>query len=114
MASRGVAILPEEMSEERFRWLDKWVADPSDVVKTPGCESNVKEIFDKCWELRESGQDLVIFNQFEEFGNYLWHWAVTGAAVERWLADNSGSNARRGSSTWRGRLSRSCPMWRFP
>jgi cysteine synthase A len=51
------------------------------VIKTPGSESNVKEIFDKCWELRKSGQDLMIFNQFEEFGNYLWHYEVTGHAM---------------------------------
>jgi cysteine synthase len=53
-----------------------------EVIKTPGSESNVKEIFDKCWELRKSGQDLMIFNQFEEFGNYLWHYEVTGHAME--------------------------------
>jgi cysteine synthase len=53
-----------------------------EVIKTPGSESNVKEIFDKCWELRRSGQDLMIFNQFEEFGNYLWHYEVTGHAMQ--------------------------------
>ena len=52
------------------------------MIATPGTESNVKEIFDKCWELRKSGQDLMIFNQFEEFGNYLWHYEVTGHAME--------------------------------
>jgi hypothetical protein len=52
------------------------------VIATPGSESNVKEIFDKCWELRKSGQDLMIFNQFEEFGNYLWHYDITGHAME--------------------------------
>ncbi len=55
------------------------------MIKTPGSESNVKEIFDKCWELRASGQDLMIFNQFEEFGNYLWHYEVTGGALEELL-----------------------------
>jgi len=67
------------MSRERFEWLSKIA---SEVIPTPGSESNVKEIFDKCWELRRSGQDLVIFNQFDEFGNYLWHYAITGSAVE--------------------------------
>jgi len=52
-----------------------------ETIKTPGSESNVKEIFDKCWELRKSGQDLVIFNQFDEFGNYLWHHEITGPAM---------------------------------
>jgi Cysteine synthase len=75
----SIAILPEGMSRERFDWLSKIA---SEVIPTPGSESNVKEIFDKCWELRRSGQDLVIFNQFDEFGNYLWHYAITGSAVE--------------------------------
>jgi cysteine synthase len=66
------------MSKERFEWL-KTVA--GEIIATPGTESNVKEIFDKCNELRASGEDLVIFNQFDEFGNYLWHYAVTGPAM---------------------------------
>ena len=68
------------MSKERFDWLRN-VAD--EVIATPGTESNVKEIFDKCWELRRSGEDLMIFNQFEEFGNYLWHYLITGNAMEQ-------------------------------
>ena len=79
LGCQSIAILPEEMSAERFNWL-KTVA--GEIIATPGCESNVKEIFDKCWELRKSGQNLVIFNQFEEFGNYLWHYNVTGPAME--------------------------------
>ncbi|QVK20825.1 pyridoxal-phosphate dependent enzyme [Mycoplasmatota bacterium] len=75
----SIAILPEGMSKERFEWLEKVAGE---TIKTPGCESNVKEIFDKCWELRNSGEDLMIFNQFEEFGNYLWHHEVTGSAME--------------------------------
>jgi cysteine synthase A len=82
LGCESIAILPEEMSQERFDWL-KGVA--GEIIATPGCESNVKEIFDKCWELRKSGQDLVIFNQFEEFGNYLWHYHVTGPAMEEVL-----------------------------
>ena len=78
----SIAILPEGMSRERFEWLQKVAGE---VIKTPGCESNVKEIFDKCWELRKSGDDIVIFNQFEEFGNYLWHYNVTGPAIEEAL-----------------------------
>ncbi|NTU75035.1 MAG: pyridoxal-phosphate dependent enzyme, partial [Anaerolineaceae bacterium] len=79
LGCQSIAILPEGMSRERFDWL-KTVA--GEVIATPGTESNVKEIFDKCWELRKSGQDLMIFNQFEEFGNYLWHYTVTGHAFE--------------------------------
>jgi cysteine synthase len=82
LACESIAILPEEMSQERFDWL-KNVA--TQVIATPGSESNVKEIFDKCWELRESGEPLVIFNQFDEFGNYLWHYSVTGHAMEEIL-----------------------------
>jgi cysteine synthase len=78
LACESIAILPEGMSKERFDWL-KNVA--GEVIATPGSESNVKEIFDKCWELRNSGEDLSIFNQFEEFGNYLWHYNVTGQAM---------------------------------
>jgi len=79
----SVAILPEGMSQERFDWLEEVAGE---TIKTPGSESNVKEIFDKCWELRQSGEDVVIFNQFDEFGNYLWHYAVTGPAFEEAVA----------------------------
>ncbi len=78
LGCESIAILPEEMSKERFEWLQKVAGE---IIKTPGSESNVKEIFDKCWELRNSGQDLVIFNQFDELGNYLWHHEVTGPAM---------------------------------
>jgi len=78
LACESIAILPEEMSKERFEWLESVAGE---TIKTPGSESNVKEIFDKCWELRASGEDLMIFNQFEEFGNYLWHYDVTGHAM---------------------------------
>ncbi len=75
----SIAILPEEMSKERFEWLSKVAGE---VIATPGCESNVKEIFDKCRELHNTrGDDIMIFNQFDEFGNYLWHYEVTGNAI---------------------------------
>lgn len=82
MGCQSIAILPEGMSRERFEWLSRIAGE---VIATPGSESNVKEIFDKCWELRRSGQDLMIFNQFEEFGNYLWHYNVTGHAMQEVL-----------------------------
>jgi cysteine synthase len=88
LACQSIAILPEEMSQERFDWLEKIAGE---VIATPGSESNVKEIFDKCWELRASGEDLVIFNQFDEFGNYLWHYDVTGHAMEEVLGQVMGS-----------------------
>ena len=80
LGCESIAILPEEMSKERFTWLSKIAGE---VIATPGSESNVKEIFDKCHELKSTrGDDIVIFNQFEEFGNYLWHYQVTGAALD--------------------------------
>jgi len=82
MRSRGVAVLPEGMSEERFRWLEGWVQSPADIIKTPGTESNVKEIYDKCAEL-DRDADNVIFNQFSEFGNHLVHHLCTGRAAEQ-------------------------------
>jgi cysteine synthase len=87
LACQSIAILPEGMSKERFDWLAKIAGE---VIATPGSESNVKEIFDKCWDLRSSGQDLMIFNQFEEFGNYLWHYEVTGHAMEEVLERTMG------------------------
>ncbi len=78
LACDSIAILPEGMSKERFDWLARVAGE---TIKTPGSESNVKEIFDKCNELRNSGQNLFIFNQFDEFGNYLWHYQVTGHAM---------------------------------
>ncbi|GHU89583.1 pyridoxal-5'-phosphate-dependent protein subunit beta [Spirochaetia bacterium] len=78
LAVESVAILPEGMSRERFEWLSKIAGE---VIATPGTESNVKEIFDKTHELKETRNDVLIFNQFEEMGNYLWHYNVTGSAI---------------------------------
>jgi cysteine synthase len=79
MGCESVAILPEEMSRERFEWLKEIGAE---IFATPGCESNVKEIYDKCWELRRTEPDYIILNQFDEFGNPVWHYNVTGPALE--------------------------------
>ena len=82
LGCRGVAVLPEGMSRERFDWLADWVAGPEDIIRTPGTESNVKEIYDKCAELaRDPANEIV--NQFSEFGNYLAHWRCTGPALAR-------------------------------
>ncbi len=91
LACESIAILPAGMSQERFDWL---AAVAGETIKTPGSESNVKEIFDKCWELRRSGQNLAIFNQFEEFGNYLWHYGVTGPAMQEVLGQIMGPQDR--------------------
>lgn len=85
----SVAILPEGMSKERFDWLRTMAEE---VIATPGCESNVKEIFDKCIELERTRPDAVIFNQFDQLPNSLWHYNVTGPA----LAEVFGKLARPG------------------
>jgi cysteine synthase len=79
LSCTAVAILPEGMSRERFEWLKSIGAE---VIATPGCESNVKEIYDKCWEIRRTRPDCVIFNQFEEFGNAIWHYHLTGGIID--------------------------------
>ena len=81
LGCRSVAVLPEGMSAERFAWLENWVTDASDIVRTPGTESNVKEIYDACHELAADPGN-VILNQFNEFGNYIIHRAVTGPALK--------------------------------
>ncbi len=93
----SVAVLPEGMSRERFEWLDSVAGE---VVKTPGSESCIRELFDTCRTLRESNDDVVIFNQFEEFGNYLWHYGVTGPAIEE--AVQAHLDGPRGSRHLRG------------
>lgn len=92
LACDSIAILPEGMSRERFEWL---ASVSGEVIATPGTESNVKEIFDKCHELkRERGDQVCIFNQFDEFGNYLWHYEITGHAMEEVLAQELHTNER--------------------
>jgi cysteine synthase len=87
----AVAILPQDMSRERFEWLHKIGAE---VIATPGCESNVKEIYDECWNIKKNRKDCVIFNQFEEFGNPMWHYAVTGPAIEEVFQKVGGAKGR--------------------
>lgn len=89
LGCESIAILPEGMSQERFEWLSG-VAD--EVISTPGSESNIKEIFDKCWELRENRDNIKIFNQFEELGNHLWHYEVTGSALQEAFQQLQGEN----------------------
>lgn len=92
----SIAILPQGMSRERFEWLEKIAGE---VIATPGCESNVKEIFDKTWELKTTRDDVMIFNQFEEMGNHLWHYEVTGHAIAEAFESVKGP---------RGRLAAAC------
>lgn len=78
MNFKSVVILPAEMSAERFERIRSYGAE---VIATPGCESNVKEIYDKCWELKKSSGDIRILNQFEAWGNYRFHYHVTGNTI---------------------------------
>jgi cysteine synthase len=89
----SIAILPEQMSQERFQWL-KTVA--AEIIATPGSESNVKEIYDKVWELKRSREDIFVFNQFSEFGNYLFHYDVTGQAMEEVVRNETSGGQLRG------------------
>ncbi|MEE2689332.1 MAG: pyridoxal-phosphate dependent enzyme [Pseudomonadota bacterium] len=94
LGCRGVAVLPEGMSAERFQWLERWVDGPEDIIRTPGTESNVKEIYDACHVLAQKDNN-VILNQFNEFGNYIIHRAVTGPALEQvFLAVAAGTPLR--------------------
>ncbi|OLS18439.1 MAG: Cysteine synthase [Candidatus Heimdallarchaeota archaeon LC_3] len=95
LACESIAILPEEMSKERFEWL-KTVAD--EIIATPGSESNVKEIYDKCHELEATRNNIMIFNQFSEFGNHLWHYEVTGNAMNEVIEKIKGKGELFGSA----------------
>ena len=93
LGCRSVAVLPEGMSRERFNWLEEWVVDPADIHRTPGTESNVKEIYDACHELSKDPQNLIL-NQFAEYGNYIIHRAVTGPALERIFAHHNSAGGK--------------------
>ena len=79
LGCEAVAILPEGMSRERFEWLEEIGAE---IIATPGSESNVKEIYDACWDIKRNRPECIVFNQFEEIGNPIWHYNVTGPAFE--------------------------------
>ncbi len=99
LGCRAVAILPEGMSRERFRWLEEMKAE---IIATPGTESNVKEIFDACGEIRRTDPQAVILNQFEELGNYLWHYGVTGPAAESVFRDLTADDDGARLAAWVG------------
>ncbi len=81
MGCRGVAVLPAGMSRERFEWLEDWVSEGADIIRTPGTESNVKEIYDECARLEKDPANEIL-NQFSEFGNHLVHYLCTGRALD--------------------------------
>ncbi len=88
MGYRSLVVLPAEMSEERFEKIRGYGAE---VIATPGCESNVKEIYDKVRELRAEARNRIL-NQFEEMGNYRFHFHCTSAAAQE-VVDSLGLEA---------------------
>ncbi|NPV68325.1 MAG: pyridoxal-phosphate dependent enzyme [Anaerolineae bacterium] len=94
MGYRGIVILPEEMSQERFDLIEAYGAQ---VIKTPGCESNVKEIYDKTWELRRADPNVRILNQFEVMGNYRFHYYVTGNTIAELAGELAAQGIGKGS-----------------
>lgn len=81
LGCHGIAVLPEGMSRERFEWLSRWVRQPENIIRTPGTESNVKEIYDECNRLRTDPNNIIL-NQFADFTNYLVHYSCTSVALE--------------------------------
>jgi len=88
LGCESIAILPEGMSKERFEWLRNVAGE---IIATPGVESNVKEIYDEVARIRATRPEAVIFNQFEEMGNHLWHYTVTGSAMEEAIRSAMGT-----------------------
>jgi cysteine synthase A len=82
MNYESLIVLPAEMSAERFQKIESYGAQ---VIKTPGSESNVKEIYDKVNELKRDPKNKIL-NQFAEFGNYRFHYDVTGHAAAEVVA----------------------------
>ena len=78
-----LVVLPELMSRERFEMIERYGAR---YIKTPGCESSVKEIYDKCRELSKD-PSVKILNQFQEMANYRFHYYVTGNTVKEVVED---------------------------
>ncbi len=92
MGYDSIVILPELMSKERFELIEKYGAR---VIATPGCESNVKEIYDKSKELYAQDPERIrILNQFEEFGNYRFHYYVTGNTMIELVKEEKLGNQR--------------------
>jgi cysteine synthase A len=92
LACPSIAVLPEGMSRERFEWLEKI---GSEIFATPGSESNVKEIYDKVKQLKaERGDEIVVLNQFAEFGNAVWHYVCTGRAMQELFEAHRDADSR--------------------
>jgi cysteine synthase A len=66
----------------------------AEVHATFGCESNVKEIYDKCHELEAQSDEYLVFNQFDQFGNCTWHYEITGYTIEKLFEQIRDENQR--------------------
>lgn len=88
----SIVILPEGMSKERFEIINSYGGH---VIATPGSESNVKEIYDKSKEIfSKSPEKVRILNQFNEFGNYRFHYYVTGNTMVELVQQEKIGNGR--------------------
>src|SRR5260221_446320 len=94
MGCQSLVVLPQGMSRERFERIESYGAK---VIKTVGSESNVKEIYDKTKELRDSSPDVRILNQFEVMGNYRFHYHVTGNTLVELAAELKSQGIGRGA-----------------
>jgi cysteine synthase len=87
-----LVVLPELMSRERFERIESYGAR---YIKTPGCESSVKEIYDECKKLAQL-PNTVVLNQFEAMSNYRFHYYVTGNSVIEMIAELAKSGIGKG------------------
>jgi len=94
MGFDSIVILPAGMSKERFERIQSFGAR---IIATPGCESSVKEIYDKCKELKAQDPERIrILNQFEVFGNYRFHYYVTGNTIVELAAELAAQGIGKG------------------
>ena len=93
MGFDAIVVLPEQMSKERFDRIRSYGAR---IIATAGSESNVKEIYDKTWELRRSDPNIRVLNQFEVMGNYRFHYYVTGNTIVELMAHLAAQGIGRG------------------
>jgi len=88
-----LVVLPELMSRKRFKMIESYGARH---IKTLGCESSVKEIYDKCKELSKN-PSVKILNQFQEMANYRFHYYVTGNTVAELVKELTREGIRDGN-----------------
>ncbi len=95
MGCKSIVVLPEGMSRERFEQIESYGAH---IIRTPGTESNVKEIYDETHRLRASDPNIRILNQFEQMGNYRFHYHVTGNTIVELLDQLQGQGVGNGKA----------------